>query len=79
MSQNFIVEIEQIEVKQVEINLDWTKEFQEFQEILSSNLHPDWLYSAKTNMVLEPAYTGQGKQFFYTKDIIEASKVIPFF
>lgn len=30
-------------------------------------------------MVLEPAYTGEGKQFFSTQDIIEASEVIPFF
>ena len=29
-------------------------------------------------MVLEPAYTGEGKQFFSTQDIIEASEVIPF-
>ncbi|MEJ7443064.1 hypothetical protein WL555_13515, partial [Staphylococcus warneri] len=28
---------------------------------------------------LNPAYTGEGKQFFFTKDIIEASKNIPFF
>ncbi|MEJ7205131.1 hypothetical protein WL228_13540, partial [Staphylococcus caprae] len=37
------------------------------------------LYCAKANMVLEPAYTGEGKQFFSTQDIIEASEVIPFF
>ena len=32
----------------------------------------------KANLVLEPAYTGEGKQFFSTQDIIEASEVIPF-
>lgn len=29
-------------------------------------------------MVLIPAYTGKGKEFFYTSDIIKASKIIPF-
>ncbi|RIN75675.1 hypothetical protein [Staphylococcus simulans] len=63
----------------MEINLDWDKEFQEFQDILNSNLHLEWLYNAKKNMILTPAYTGQGKQFFYTKDILKASKTLPFF
>ncbi|MCU5745854.1 hypothetical protein N9R04_03845 [Staphylococcus sp. SQ8-PEA] len=63
----------------MEINIDWNKEFQEFQDILNSGLHPEWLYSAKANLVLVPAYTGEGKQYFFTKDILEASKVIPFF
>ncbi|MDU1489486.1 MAG: hypothetical protein E6889_06170 [Staphylococcus epidermidis] len=53
--------------------------FQEFQDILNSGIHPEWLYCAKANLVLEPAYTGEGKQFFSTQDIIKASKIIPFF
>ncbi len=60
-------------------NLDWNKNFQEFQEILNSGINPEWLYNAKANMILNPAYTGEGKQFFFTKDIIKASKTIPFF
>ncbi|MDT4059642.1 hypothetical protein RPP33_09500, partial [Staphylococcus aureus] len=56
-----------------------SKDFQEFQEILNSGIHPEWLYCAKANLVLEPAYTGEGKQFFSTQDIIYASKIIPFF
>ncbi|MDT3968182.1 hypothetical protein, partial [Staphylococcus saprophyticus] len=51
-------------------NLDWNKNFQEFQEILNSGINPEWLYNAKANMILNPAYTGEGKQFFFTKDII---------
>ncbi|NJH82720.1 hypothetical protein, partial [Staphylococcus agnetis] len=54
-------------------------DFQEFQDILNSGIHPKWLYAATTNLILEPAYTGQGKQFFYTKDIIKASERMPFF
>lgn len=61
------------------LNLDWNKDFQEFQDILNSGIHPEWLYCAKANLVLEPAYTGEGKQFFSTQDIIKASKIIPFF
>ncbi|MBN5736683.1 hypothetical protein JY628_09170 [Staphylococcus aureus] len=61
------------------LNIDWSKDFQEFQEILNSGIHPKWLYCAKANLVLEPAYTGEGKQFFSTQDIINASKIIPFF
>ena len=41
------------------LNLDWNKDFQEFQDILNSGIHPEWLYCAK--------------------DIIKASKIIPFF
>lgn len=44
------------------LNIDWSKDFQEFQEILNSGIHPEWLYCAKANLVLEPAYTGEGKQ-----------------
>lgn len=51
------------------LNIDWSKDFQEFQEILNSGIHPEWLYCAKANLVLEPAYTGEGKQFFSTQDI----------
>mgnify|MGYP001051254795 CR=1 FL=1 len=57
------------------LNLDWNKDFQEFQDILNSGIHPEWLYCAKANLVLEPAYTGEGKQFFSTQDIIKASKI----
>ncbi|WP_238839602.1 hypothetical protein, partial [Staphylococcus aureus] len=41
-----------------------------FQERLNSGLHPKWLYCAKANRVLEPSYTGEGKQFFSTQDIM---------
>ncbi|RQM98359.1 hypothetical protein CPA43_07735 [Staphylococcus warneri] len=61
------------------LNLDWNKDFQEFQDILNCGLHPAWLYNAKANMILVPAYTGEGKQFFRTTDILKASEVIPFF
>lgn len=60
------------------LNLDWNKDFQEFQDILNSGIHSEWLYCAKANLVLEPAYTGEGKQFFSTQDIIKASKIIHF-
>lgn len=65
--------------KLMKINLNWENTFQEYQDILNSGLNPEWLYSAKANMILIPAYTGKGKEFFYTSDIIKASKVIPFF
>ena len=29
------------------LNIDWSKDFQEFQEILNSGIHPEWLYCAK--------------------------------
>ena len=63
----------------MQLDLDWKKDVQEFQEILNCGITPEWLYCAKANMILEPAYTGEGKQFFSTKDIVKASKVIPFF
>ena len=63
----------------MQLDLDWNKDFQEFQEVLNCGINPEWLYCAKANMILEPACTGEGKQCFSTKDIIEASKVIPFF
>nr|WP_232332115.1 hypothetical protein [Staphylococcus felis] len=63
----------------IDIILDWDKPFQEYQDILNCGIHPKWLYAATTNMILEPAYTGQGKQFFYTKDIIKASQLMSFF
>ena len=65
--------------KLMKINLNWENTFQEYQDILNSGLNPEWLYSAKANMILIPAYTGKGKEFFYTSDIIKASKTIPFF
>lgn len=60
------------------LNLDWNKDFQEFQDILNSGIHPEWLYCAKANLVLEPAYTGEGKQFLVHKTSLKASKIIPF-
>lgn len=63
----------------MEPNLDWSKNFQEFQDVLNSGINPEWLYSAKANMLLNPAYNGEGKQFFFTKDIIKASKIVPFY
>lgn len=52
------------------LNIDWSKDFQEFQEILNSGIHPEWLYCAKANLVLEPAYTGEGKQFSALKILL---------
>lgn len=63
----------------MKVNLDWNKEFQEFQEILNSGVNPEWLYNAKANLILMPAFTGKGKQYFYTKDIQKASNTIPFY
>ena len=50
--------------KLMKINLNWENTFQEYQDILNSGLNPEWLYSAKANMILIPAYTGKGKEFF---------------
>ena len=61
------------------LNIDWSKDFQEFQEILNSGIHPEWLYCAKANLVLESLILAKAKQFFSTQDIINASKIIPFF
>ncbi|MDT3959843.1 hypothetical protein [Staphylococcus kloosii] len=63
----------------MKLNINWNKDFQEFQDILNSGIDPEWLYNAKANMILNPAYTGEGKQFFYTQDILKASEIIPFF
>lgn len=63
----------------MKLNINWNKYFQEFQDILNSGIDPEWLYNAKANMILNPAYTGEGKQFFYTQDILKASEIIPFF
>ena len=46
----------------MQLDLDWNKDFQEFQEVLNCGINPEWLYCAKANMILEPAYTGEGKQ-----------------
>ena len=54
----------------MQLDLDWNKEFQEFQEILNCGITPEWLYCAKANMILEPAYTGEGKQRLEGKDYI---------
>lgn len=55
----------------MQLNLDWSKDFQEFQDILNSGIHPDWLYCAKANLVLQPAYTGEGKQFLAQKILLK--------
>lgn len=61
------------------LNLDWNKDFQEFQDILNSGIHPEWLYCAKANLVLEPAYTGEGKQFLVHKTSLKQAKSFHFF
>ena len=38
------------EVFNMQLNLDWSKDFQEFQDILNSGIHPDWLYCAKSKL-----------------------------
>lgn len=58
----------------MQLNLDWSKDFQEFQDILNSGIHPDWLYCAKANLVLQPAYTGEGKQFLAQKILLKRVK-----
>ncbi|MCG3401924.1 hypothetical protein K0017_06270 [Staphylococcus massiliensis] len=63
----------------MELKLDWSAEFQEFQEVLNSGIDPYWLYAVKRNLILEPCYTGQGKQYFRTEDILKASESVPFF
>ncbi len=57
------------------LNIDWSKDFQEFQEILNSGIHPEWLYCAKANLVLEPAYNGEGKQFLALKILLTRVKL----
>ena len=37
--------------KLMKINLNWENTFQEYQDILNSGLNPEWLYSAKANMI----------------------------
>ena len=55
----------------MQLDLDWNKGFQEFQEILNCGITPEWLYCAKANMILEPAYTGEVNSFS-TKDIVKS-------
>ncbi len=43
------------------------------EEILNSGIYPEWSLLC-SYPVLEPAYTGEGKQFFSTQDIIYARK-----
>ncbi|WP_411354050.1 hypothetical protein [Staphylococcus nepalensis] len=47
--------------------------------MLNSGVNPEWLYNAKANLILMSAFTGKGKQYFYTKDIQKASNTIPFY
>ena len=37
----------------MQLDLDWNKDFQEFQEVLNCGINPEWLYCAKANMILE--------------------------
>lgn len=62
-----------------ELNINWKSDFIEYQTLLYSSVDPEWFYACIRNDVLVPAYTGQGKQYFWTKDILEAHKIIPIF
>ena len=62
----------------MQLALDWNKDFQEFQEILNCGINPEWLYCAKANMILEPAYTGEGKQFLAPKILLKQVKLYRF-
>ena len=31
----------------MQLDLDWNKDFQEFQEVLNCGINPEWLYCAK--------------------------------
>lgn len=57
------------------LNIDWSKDFQEFQEILNSGIQPEWLYCAKANLVLEPAYTGEANNFSALKILLTRVKL----
>ena len=35
----------------MQLDLDWNKDFQEFQEVLNCGINPEWLYCAKANMI----------------------------
>ena len=59
----------------MQLDLDWNKDFQEFQEVLNCGINPEWLYCAKANMILEPAYTGEGKQFLAPKILLKQVKL----
>lgn len=61
-----------------EVNLNWENIFQEYQDILNSGLNPEWLYSAKVNMVLIPAYTGKDKEFFILVTSLKQVRLILF-
>nr|WP_145400268.1 hypothetical protein [Staphylococcus epidermidis] len=61
------------------LNLHSNKHFQHFQHILNTPIHPQCLYSPKPNLLLQPPYTPQPKQFFTTQHIIKPTKIIPFF
>lgn len=63
--------------KLMKINLNWENTFQEYQDILNSGLNPEWLYSAKANMILIPAYTG--KSFFILVTSLKQVRLSPFF
>ena len=63
-----------IEVKFMHINLDWNKDFQECQDILNSGIHHEQSYNTKVNLILNPEYTGQGKQFSLLKILLKPIK-----
>ena len=64
--------------KLMKINLNWENIFQEYQDILNSGLNPEWLYSAKVNMVLIPAYTVKDKEFFILVTSLKQVRLILF-
>ncbi|WP_145384885.1 hypothetical protein [Staphylococcus capitis] len=63
----------------MKLNLHSNKHFQQFQHILNSRIHPQSLYCANPNILLQPAYTPEANQFFTTQHIIQATQLIPFF
>ena len=64
--------------KLMKTHLNWENIFQEYQDILNSGLNPEWLYSAKVNMVLIPAYTGKDKEFFILVTSLKQVRLILF-
>lgn len=61
------------------LKIDWNNEFIEYQTLLYSGVNPEWFYACIRNEVLVPAYTGQGKKYFWTNDILKADKIIPIY
>ncbi|MGK9044905.1 hypothetical protein [Mammaliicoccus vitulinus] len=61
------------------LKIDWNNEFIEYQTLLYSGVNPEWFYACIRNEIIVPAYTGQGKQYFWTNDILKADKIIPIY